>query len=94
MRLLRTDGTLIHEGDFDSIKELVEYCVREGISLERADLRWANLRGADLGFANFREADFRKANFEWADLRFANFEGANLYEADFEGANFEGSIRT
>jgi hypothetical protein len=46
MKLLRTDGTLIHEGNFDNIRKLVEYCVRNGISLERADLRWANLRGA------------------------------------------------
>ncbi len=80
--------------------------VRNGTSLERADLRnqsfcgisieGANLRRADLEGTNFEGANLRKANLASASLRDAflvgaNLEGANLQKADLEGAVLDGA---
>jgi len=48
---------------------------------ERANLRWADLRGANLRVANLSEAN----------LRLADLRGANLHEADLRGAR-SGSV--
>ena len=68
---------------------------------ERANLRWADLRGANLRVANLSEAnlrlaDLRGANLHEADLRGANLRVANLSEAnlrlaDLRGANLHGA---
>ena len=54
---------------------------------ERADLRWADLRGANLSGANLDGADLRGANLYKADLIGSNLYEADLYEADLRGAN-------
>jgi Pentapeptide repeats (8 copies) len=67
------------------------------VSLDRANLRGANLvdanlRGADLSHANLRDArlfgaDLRGANLSRALLGGAVLGGANLVDADLRGAN-------
>ena len=52
--------------------------MRNGISLEGADLRGVNLEGANLRRANLRGAYLEGANLEGAYLAGANLEGAYL----------------
>ncbi len=52
---------------------------------EKADLRYANLRGADLESADLRYANLGRADLESADLR-----GADLGRANLRGANLRG----
>jgi hypothetical protein len=61
-------------------------------NLRYADLRGADLRGADLRYANLRGADLRDANLRYADLRgadlrYADLRGADLIDADLRDAN-------
>jgi uncharacterized protein YjbI with pentapeptide repeats len=62
-----------------------------GINLEEADLR-----GADLGGANLQEADLWRANLQEANLRVAKLQKADMGEAvlqrvDLMGANLQGA---
>jgi len=82
MQLKRIDGTIIHEGEYDTVKEMVKYCIFNRISLERANLRCANLRCANLEGANLRDADLRCANLRGANLRGADLRCANLRRAN------------
>ncbi len=43
IQLKRIDGSLIHAGEYESLRHAVEYCVRNGISLAHANLEGANL---------------------------------------------------
>jgi len=63
----------------------------ERANLRYADLRGANLRYADLRGANLRYADLRGADLRGADLRQADLRGAYLSEADLRGADLRGS---
>jgi hypothetical protein len=56
---------------------------RLGVSLQDANLRFANLDGANLNQSNLSGADLYKAN-----LRFANLDGANLNQSNLSGASF------
>ncbi len=56
---------------------------------EKADLRYANLRGADLESADLRYANLGRADLESADLRYANLGRANLRGANLRGADLE-----
>ena len=67
------------------------------LSLDRTDLRDANLMNADLWYAdltgaNLRHADLWHADLAGADLTGADFTGAILAEAIFKGANLTGAI--
>ena len=96
MKLYRTSGELIGEGE-----SLAEFVASNKANLRGADLRGANLRGAnlrgadlreaDLSWADLREADLSWANLRGADLRWANLRGANLRGADLRGANLRGA---
>ena len=69
MKLFRIDGSLIIDNpEIDNLKELVEYCVREGISLHHA-----NLHNTDLYKADLQNADLRHSDFCYADMRYAKF---------------------
>ena len=80
----RDTGKVIVEGP--SIKEIVEKCAREGVSMYRADLSEANLTGVSLIRANLSRADLA-----WADLSEANLAGADLSEANLTEANLTGA---
>ena len=61
------------------------------VSLYRADLREADLRGANLSWANLYGANLSWAVLRGADLRGANLRGANLYGASLSWANLYGA---
>ena len=65
--------------------------LREGGSLQGADLRTAYFVEASLQEVNFRGANLERANFYRANLRGANLRGANLERANFYGADLQGA---
>jgi len=77
-------GKVLLEGDFKTIKELINANSDKVLNLSEADLRGANLRGA-----NLREADLRGANLSEANLRGADLSEANLRWADLSEAKGE-----
>ena len=75
-------GEIIHELESaNSIKEVVEDAVGNGISLAYANLEDANLENADLRYANLGNANLYNANLYNAYLVNANLYNANLYNA-------------
>jgi len=88
-----TDKVLF-EGDYDSIKSLVEAAVKLGIDLSYADLKGvdlsdANLRGAKLRYANLFGANLSGADLRGADLSYANLMCADLRCTDLSYSNLE-----
>ncbi len=86
------NGKASLETEAESLKVVVEECVRAGVSLryvnlERADLNGVDLERADLRGANLNYADLRGANLNGADLERAHLRGADLERADLDGAN-------
>ena len=59
-------GKVLLEGDFKTIKELIN-----ANSDKVLNLRGANLSKADLSGANLSEADLSEADLSWADLSWA-----------------------
>ena len=82
---------VIVEKDVDTLKELIEYAVKNKISLTGADLTGANLFRADLTGANLINADLTGADLRGADLTGANLFRANLFRADLRGADLRGA---
>lgn len=77
-----------------TVKEAVKYAIRNGISLEGADLYRADLSGVDLSEMNLRDANLRHTDLSYADLSYANLlfahlNGANLSHANLSGANID-----
>jgi len=75
--------------------ELLEAVIQHA-SLERVNLRGANLAKTGLSVANLRGANLREADLCGADLTVANLLGANLHGANLIGAdlrwaNFNGA---
>lgn len=87
--------------ELKTILEKHEKWVKNEEGGERANLKWADLKGADLYEANLIEADLRgadltRANLINADLRDTDLRGADLYEAnlidaDLRRANLRGA---
>ena len=76
------------EGDSDAVKKgwAAIWAVKNGKSLEKANLHKAHLRFADLC-----KADLSCADLSWADLRFSDLCEADLSGADVVGAKFLGA---
>ena len=96
MKLKRIDKSIIIDQEFKTVKEAVEYCVENKISLQSADLIGAYLKGANLIGANLIGADLigaylKGANLIGADLIGADLIGANLIDADLRGADLRGA---
>ena len=81
MKLKRIDKSIIIDQEFKTVKEAVEYCVENKISLQSADLIGAYLKGANLIGADLIGADLIGANLIDADLRGADLIGADLVDA-------------
>ena len=62
------------------------YCVKDKLSLRRADLR-----GAILRYASMREADLSSAQLGNADLSYGKFSNANLSGASLRLASMSGA---
>lgn len=81
-------------------REIVEKAAKAGVhilSLQKARLDRADLRGADLGFANLQNAflvasDLRGANLGFASLENAILSATNLQEVDLTTAILQGAI--
>jgi hypothetical protein len=82
----RWTGTIIFEGDFESLAPAVKEALKKITSLRDADLC-----GADLCGANLRGADLRGANLCGASLWGASLCGANVCDASLCGANLRGA---
>jgi uncharacterized protein YjbI with pentapeptide repeats len=73
--------------------------IKEGKSLENADLVDIDLSNVDLSFAHLVGANLQNARLRFATLKNANLSFANLYNADLsyaklEGTNFRDAILT
>ena len=81
-----------YECEKNTYKKTVEAAVKQGVSLEYANLisvnlRYADLRNADLRNAMLSNAFLFKAKLNDADLRNAILVGANLTKANLENAD-------
>ncbi len=86
IQIKKIKGELIHEGDYNALKNAVEFCVAHQIDLQGADLHYANLQDADL-----QGAHLHYANLQGADLQGARMHYANLQDADLQGADLQGA---
>lgn len=80
-----------------TVKEAVEYAVRNVISLKGADLSGADLSHADLSDtdlsgADLTDADLSDTDLSGADLRCACLRNTDLSGADLSGANIDFSF--
>ena len=57
------------------------------LTIEGANLQWADLRGANLREANLQRANLQRADLRGADLQRADLREANLQRADLRGAD-------
>ncbi len=97
--LKRLDETIIIEDDRKSEKELVEYCILEGISLNNANLENINLSGLDFDNVFINGASFKNTNLSNISSKNASFidcdfsgvrlYGCNLLDTEFENCIFE-----
>jgi uncharacterized protein YjbI with pentapeptide repeats len=76
----------------NTIKKTAENAVKEGVILDRADfkgadLRGVNFKGADLFHANFTLAKLNRADFNCSVLKYCDFSRAGLFMADFSEAD-------
>lgn len=95
-------GETLHEGTYNTLKDCLEDAVLQGLSLEGADLRRANLmnaaldggrlRGACFEGANLMGANLSEACLEGADLRDAGLQNACLCDAEMKGCVFHGTL--
>lgn len=69
------------------MKHAVEGAVREGVSLQNADLSGSNLQYVKLDGADLSGADLSGANLSFATLYNANLKHTNLYDVDLSHAN-------
>jgi uncharacterized protein YjbI with pentapeptide repeats len=80
-----TDG-IIFSAKADSIRDLVELAISEGVDLSEADLTSANLAGLQGTRSILSGAMLFRANFNGADLSEADLVGAELSEARIANA--------
>ena len=83
-----------HNATVQALKGVIETWKGQldSVNLERADLRYAKLKGAKLSNANLKGADLIGADLMNADLRGADLSGANLTNAVLRGADFRKAL--
>jgi hypothetical protein len=86
MKIKKIDGTIIWEGEAETVLQAVQAAIASG-----ANLVGANLDGANLDGANLIEANLIGASLRWAKLGGANLVGANLVGANLRWANLGGA---
>lgn len=102
-----TDGTILYEGDFETLKHCLEDAVSRDIVLSYIDLKNQNLSnvnidGANMPYANFSGSNLSGANLSEAIIHNSNFRNTSLYnccmshsdlqKCDFSGAGFGGTL--
>ena len=81
------DGVIFeYETENNTIKDTLEMAVKQGVNLQ-----YANLKDADLHHTNLEGANLKGANLSIADLSFANLKGANLTDANLTFINLIGA---
>lgn len=95
-------GAVIYDGLFATARDCVEQAAREGVCLDYADLRNANLANAALDDVIMREARLDGANLTGANLSEARLDGTSFTNATLHaaclclsslaGCGFEGSL--
>lgn len=103
----KLDQSVIIEDDTKSEKELVEYCLENGVSLNEANLEDLNLRALNFNNAFIINANFKNAylseissknatfidcDFSGADLSFCNFLRTEFENCIFDGVNIRNCI--
>lgn len=104
--ITRRNGTILWQGEAESVRAAVVALVRSGadlsgvnlrcvnlrgVNLVRAKLHGANLHGTDMYRARVGEADLSEADLSWADLSKTDMHGANLRGTDLHGTNMHGA---
>ena len=84
-------GTVIWEGEAESVNSAIHAALATQANLTGADLSGADLSGANLSGANLSGANLRGANLSGANLMRANLSEANLMRANLWGANLAGA---
>lgn len=97
----QTEG-VIYEGEFATARACVEQAARDGICLDHADLRRANLanaalddvvmRGARLDGANLTGANLSEAQLDGTSFKDATLHAACLCLSSLVGCGFEGGL--
>ncbi len=80
--LKRLDESIILQDDYKNEKELVEYCLKNNISLNNA-----NLDNLDLSNLNFNDVFIINASFKNANLSEISSKNASFLDCDFSGAS-------
>ena len=80
------DGSVLHKGDFETIKELLEDGVKNGISFNYAKLNDAQLNDAKLNNAELNYAELNNAQLNNAKLNDAQLNNAKLNDAQLNNA--------
>lgn len=83
-----TRGTPLYDGHYTSLKHCVESAADQGIPLDQADLRRANLSNANLDDIRMRCADLSGANLSGANLSESWIDGSDLSGASLQNACF------
>lgn len=79
------DGNLMYERQAPSQKQMIERLVKEGKSLERANLAGAPLDHLDLTFADFTGANLDGANLTGSKAKRARFDFASMKGTVMDG---------
>ena len=79
-------GEVIYQAKVNTLKELVEKAVKEGVSLKCAYLKNTDLRKADLSCADLYGADLRGADLSGSYLYGTDLSCADLGGADLSNA--------
>ena len=74
---------IIYQGEHDTLKNAVEYCVKNRISLNHASLDYASLNGASLDHASLDHASLNHASLNQASLNGAKYSILNLLKINF-----------
>lgn len=95
-KIYAIDGKLIYEKKGASDKETVASAIKDGVSLEHADLKNSDLTGSKLDGISFAGADLSECDIPLCSFVGANFKGADLssaraWKTDFKGADMEGA---
>jgi len=90
----RVTGAVLFEGEYDTIKALVETAVKLGIDLSYADLKYVdlsdtNLKGIKLRYSNLFESNLSGADVSYSDVSYSNLIGVDLRCTDLSCSKLE-----
>ena len=90
----RFDASIIFEGNFDTILQVVLAALKDKKDLSRANLSGADLRRANLSDTNLSDTNLSGADLSLADLRRADLSGADLSKTNLDFSVLHFSCKT